>query len=80
MTNIRYGSNSNNRYKVTEYNLSCAGKSCKNTPTHFIKLALINRSGWFCQTCMQNLQKDDLVESIFKESVVIGGENSFEGC
>jgi hypothetical protein len=77
MTNIQYESNSSNRYNVSEYNLTCAGKNCKNIPTRFIRLVLIKRSGWFCQTCTQNLQKESLVEAIFNDNVETGGESSF---
>jgi hypothetical protein len=78
MINNQPISNNNISYKTTEYkHKTCAGLHCKNTPTHYLKLAVIKRSGWFCHTRTQNLQKESLVEAIFNDNVETGGESSF---
>ena len=75
INNIQTGPNSDNSYTVTKYNFSCAGKNCKNTPTYYLRLKLIKRQGWFCESCRQYLQKEGLVEYII--NTVDGGENNF---
>ena len=71
-------SNNNIHYDAKEYkHRTCAGKNCKNIAKHHLMLVLIKRSGWFCENCRQSLQEDGLVEFIFKEGVMMGGENIF---
>jgi hypothetical protein len=77
MTHIQTRSNSDNQNTVTGYNLSCAGKNCKNIAKYHLMLVLIKRSGWFCENCRQSLQEDGLVESVFKESAIGRSENNF---
>jgi len=62
----QYQSNSDDQITITEYNLSCAGKNCKNIAKYHLMLVLIKRSGWFCENCRQSLQEDGLVESMLK--------------
>jgi hypothetical protein len=66
MNNIQSESNSKNRYNNTTYNY-CAGKDCKNIPSHHLKLVLIKKSGWFCDKCRMDLEKDDLVQFVIDE-------------
>ena len=68
MDNIQPESNSKNQYNNTAYNY-CSGKDCKNTPLHYIKLVLIKKTGFFCDTCANYLQENNLIESILDESV-----------
>jgi hypothetical protein len=77
MSYNQYQSNSDDQNSVTGYNLSCAGKNCKNITKHHLMLVLIKRSGWFCANCRQSLQEDGLVESVFKESTIMNGDNNF---
>jgi hypothetical protein len=66
MSYNQYQSNSDDQNSVTGYNLSCAGKNCKNIAKYQLMLVLIKRSGWFCENCRQSLQEDGLVESMLK--------------
>jgi hypothetical protein len=45
MSYNQYQSNSDDQNSVTGYNLSCAGKNCKNITKHHLMLVLIKRSG-----------------------------------
>lgn len=79
MNNNQSTSNNNIHQEDKEYkHKSCAGLRCNNIPIHYLKLAVIKRSGWFCKNCSQDLQKDGLVESILKESRITGDEDNFE--
>ena len=76
MTHNQPTSDNNIHIENIEYkHKTCAGLRCNNVPTYYLKVALIKKSGWFCDTCRQNLQEDDLVEFIFKDDVVMGGES-----
>ncbi|MDR4492432.1 MAG: hypothetical protein R2685_16305 [Candidatus Nitrosocosmicus sp.] len=39
-----------------------AGKNCSNKGTHQLKIIYINKTGWFCDSCKQDLIKLGLVE------------------
>jgi hypothetical protein len=39
----------------------CAGKECQRQGTHHLKVKYLNKSGWFCSSCKERLQADDLV-------------------
>ncbi len=80
MMNNQPRSNNNVHQQTTEYKITCAGVHCNNTPTNYLKLALIKKSGWFCESCKQDLQDDGLVESILEEVVVMGGESNIGEC
>jgi hypothetical protein len=68
MTHTKSESNSKNQYNNTTYNY-CAGKDCKNMPTHLLKLVLIKKTGLFCDSCLKYLQENNLIESVLDESV-----------
>ncbi len=67
--------NSDISYNISKYNFCCAGKNCINILIHHIKLIIIKKSGWFCDSCKQYLQKEELIESIIHEKVENGDEN-----
>ncbi len=54
-------SNNNIVYKSNEYK-TCAGRSCNNSGTHYLKIVLVKKSGWFCSTCKQDLEANGLVD------------------
>jgi len=58
-------SNSNNNNNNRIYN--CAGKGCNNIPSHYLKLVLIKKPGWFCRKCRKDLEKDSLVQYVIDE-------------
>ena len=64
---MRYNTdpNSNNNFNNRIYN--CAGKNCRNIPSHHLKLVLIKKPGWFCDKCRKDLEKDDLVQFVIEE-------------
>jgi hypothetical protein len=39
----------------------CAGKRCPNKGTFQLTIIYLNRKGWFCNSCKQELTKDGLV-------------------
>jgi hypothetical protein len=39
----------------------CAGKNCDNIAKNRLKILYLNREGWFCQKCANDLIKEDLV-------------------
>jgi len=44
------------RYKT------CVGRDCDNVATHYLKIVLVKRSGWFCTACKQDLEENGLVD------------------
>lgn len=68
MTNIPYDPNSKDQYNNRAYNY-CSGKGCNNIPSHYLKLVLIKKSGFFCETCADYLKDNNLIESVLDEKV-----------
>ncbi len=55
---------------------TCAGLHCNNIPTHYLKLAVIKKSGGFCTSCKRALEEDDLLlESSLAVDDKIGLDN-----
>ncbi len=61
-------------YQIDEYK-ECFGRRCTNAGTNNLKIKYIKKYGWFCNTCKQHLQKEDLVESTTCEKVENGDES-----
>jgi len=47
---------------------NCAGKNCSNKGTSQLTIVYLNRTGWFCDSCKQELLSDDLIIEHEKES------------
>jgi hypothetical protein len=73
MSNIQSISDNKIQYDATEYKHKiCAGLHCNNVPTHYLKIVLIKKSGWFCNSCKRALEDDNLLESDLAIDVKIG--------
>lgn len=46
------------------YKNSCYGRRCDKTGINQLKIAYINKIGWFCDSCTRTLKKLELVEEI----------------
>lgn len=44
-----------------KYN-NCAGKGCRNHGTNRLQIVFIHKTGWFCNSCTEELVKYKLVE------------------
>ncbi len=76
MINNQPRPNNDIQYEPTEYkHRTCAGLHCNNVPTHYLKIALIKKSGWFCDSCKQALEEDNLLESDLAIDAKIGIED-----
>ena len=77
MTNNQSKSNNNIYLDDREYKYkTCAGLHCNNIPIHYLKLAVIKKSGWFCSSCKRALEEDDLlIESSLAVDDKIGLDN-----
>jgi len=53
-----------NYNKFYEFDKSriCAGRNCRNVSTYFLKIVLVKKSGWFCDSCKQDLEDNGLVD------------------
>lgn len=40
----------------------CAGKGCKRKGKTYLKILLVNKSGWFCTLCESDLKEIGLVD------------------
>jgi predicted SprT family Zn-dependent metalloprotease len=60
-TNCDYNNNIT-EYKTFAY--SCAGLNCSSKPNHKLKIKYINKTGYFCQRCSEDLLKSELAEEI----------------
>jgi hypothetical protein len=40
----------------------CAGKECKNKADRLLRIIYLNKSGYFCQVCANDLLKSELAE------------------
>ena len=56
-------SNNNIQNKTTKFKTSCDGKDCNNAASYYLKIVLINKSGYFCDACKKSLETIGLVES-----------------
>ncbi len=54
-------SNNANDSAIQEYNI-CAGKGCNNVGKNHIKILFINKSGWFCNYCKEELTSLKLIQ------------------
>ncbi len=63
MTNNQPEPFNNDKYDLTEREITCAGKGCNNLATSSLKIALIKRTGDFCNTCKKELEQENLVLS-----------------
>jgi hypothetical protein len=61
MLNKQSSANNNVNQESKEYKTICAGLHCNNAPTNYLKLALIKKSGWFCNECKHDLEENGLV-------------------
>ncbi len=43
--------------------------------THYLKIVLVKKAGWFCSTCKQDLEENCLAENYCKNEE---GANSFD--
>lgn len=51
--------NSVNNYNLVEYK-QCAGKNCKRNGINKLKILLINKIGYFCDSCTDQLLELDI--------------------
>ena len=51
---------------------SCYGRICKNQGTNLLNIIYINKTGWFCDDCKNELVNLNLTEKIEKSQ---NGEN-----
>jgi hypothetical protein len=61
-------SNNNIQYNITEYKTSpytCDGRGCHNIATHCLKISFVKQLCWFCSSCKQSLEEDNLIDSSF---------------
>jgi hypothetical protein len=61
MTHNQSKSSNNVFYELNEYK-TCAGRFCNNAATHCLKIVLVKKSGWFCDSCRQDLEENGLVD------------------
>jgi hypothetical protein len=47
----------------------CAAMDCEEIGIHYLKVIHLNKVGWFCDVCKDNLIMDRLVEPVQGESV-----------
>jgi hypothetical protein len=47
-----------NKHKYKE----CAGRNCKNAGISNLKIKYIHKSGWFCNSCKNDLKEADLID------------------
>jgi hypothetical protein len=40
---------------------NCAGKRCFNRGKHSLKIIYFNKTGWFCDSCRDDLANDGLI-------------------
>jgi hypothetical protein len=59
-TNYISSTDTNNNYN-NEYKI-CAGKNCNNLGKYHLKVLFINRSGWFCDYCKEELTSLRLIK------------------
>jgi hypothetical protein len=77
MVNNQYESNNDNKNTVVEYNTFCDARGCNKIATNRLKIFYLKIHCWFCNDHKQYFQQKGLVESVFKEGAMMGGENSF---
>ena len=53
----------NNNINKHEYK-TCAGLNCSNKPKSTLKVKYINKTGYFCQRCTDDLLESELAEII----------------
>jgi hypothetical protein len=46
--------------KILQQNNDCAGQRCSKKGVHQLTIIYLNRKGWFCNTCKQDLVKEGL--------------------
>jgi hypothetical protein len=54
-------SNTNNHCNVEEYKI-CAGRQCNNPGKNLLEILFINKPGWFCDSCRDDLVKLELAK------------------
>lgn len=54
MQNSQYAHNNTEYIKTEEFQL-CAGKDCNKQGTNSLKIIYINKTGFFCDSCKQDL-------------------------
>jgi hypothetical protein len=42
----------------------CAGKGCQNMGVHYLKIVFLNKFGWFCDDCKNDLLSDRLADEV----------------
>lgn len=48
----------------------CASNSCSNPGTHQLTILYVNKIGWFCDKCKNELEQEGLVtESVMKNGL-----------
>lgn len=72
MTNNQPESYKNDKYDLTEDTITCAGKGCNNLATYCLKIAIIKRTGDFCNTCKKGLEEQNLVLSCSTINLGVG--------
>ena len=40
----------------------CAGRGCQNAGVHYLEIIFLDKGGWFCKPCRNNLIENDLVK------------------
>jgi hypothetical protein len=73
MMNNQPGPNNDIHNDTTEYkHKTCAGLYCNNVPTHYLKVVLIRKSGWFCASCKRALEEDNLLDLDLANDMKVG--------
>ncbi|HXS60641.1 MAG TPA: hypothetical protein VN703_07525 [Candidatus Sulfopaludibacter sp.] len=58
-----YHDKESQRYKT------CAGSGCLNKPTSKLKIKYINKNGFFCEKCSNDLLQSNLAERIIIDDI-----------
>ena len=61
MENNQESSNNIIDNNIQGYNI-CAGKGCNNIGKNHLKILFINKSGWFCEFCKEDLINLKLIQ------------------
>ena len=66
-----YHNHNNGIRKYKEFAKECAGLKCSNKPTALLKVKYINKTGSFCQKCIQRIYLQlELAEEIPKGEIL----------
>jgi hypothetical protein len=55
---------SNSSIATREYKDICAGIGCRNIPTVGLRIRYVNKTGWFCKQCADDLVRMEIAERL----------------